>query len=64
MKGDTKCTSANSLSPLGAQKKGLGAALQTLLGMDGKHQVYVKLTAEANLYHVTKFSSYLSFTVH
>ena len=33
MKGDTKCTSGNSLSPLDAQKKGLGAALQTLLGM-------------------------------
>ena len=33
MKGDTKRTSGNSLSPLGAQNKDIGAASQTLLGM-------------------------------
>ena len=33
MKGDTKRTSGNSLSPLGAQNKDIGASSQTLLGM-------------------------------
>ena len=31
MKGNSKCTSSNSLSPAGAQNKDIGAALQTLL---------------------------------
>jgi len=31
MKGDSKCTSVNSLSPLGTQNKELGAAPQTSL---------------------------------
>ena len=31
MKGNSKCTSSNSLSPEGAQNKDIGAALQTLL---------------------------------
>ena len=33
MKGDTTRTSGNSLSPLGAQNRDLGAASQTLLEM-------------------------------
>ena len=31
LKGNSKCTSGNSLSPLWAQKKNIGAALQMLL---------------------------------
>ena len=31
MKGNSKCTSSNSLSPAGVQNKDIGAALQTLL---------------------------------
>ena len=33
MKGNSKSTSGNSLSPSGVQKKDLGAALQTLLSL-------------------------------
>ena len=49
LKGNSKCTSGNSLSPLWAQKKNIGAALQMLL---------------ARVCDITQASDYLTHNNH